>query len=65
MPVNAKNNYRKEQTNTPTVAPSKPVPSNRNAAAALDNAKTEEERIQAMLGMDRAQWEQQQQHMST
>lgn len=64
MPVTAKNNYRKEQTSAPTAAQTKSGPSVANSTSAMQNARTEEERIKAMFEMGGAQWEQQQQNMS-
>jgi len=62
-PANAKNSYRVEQTNASAIS-AKTITSTGNAAAVMDKAETEQERIDAMYTLGAEQWEQTKQVMS-
>lgn len=63
MPANAKNSYRVEQTNASAISAKTNI-STGNAAAVMDKAETEQERIDAMYTLGAEQWEQTKQVMS-
>ncbi|KAL9068051.1 MAG: hypothetical protein Q9157_006626 [Trypethelium eluteriae] len=63
MPVNAKNQYRKEAQHTRQGSDGQGM-SRANGAPDMNNAQTEEERIAAMFAAEGNSWEQQKQQMA-
>jgi protein MPE1 len=58
MPVSAKNSYRTEKTSTVGTS------SGPDHLAAMNNAKTEQDKIAAMFAAEGDQWKKQQQEMA-
>jgi protein MPE1 len=58
MPVSAKNSYRTEKTSTAGTS------SGPDHLAAMNNAKTEQDKIAAMFAAEGDQWKKQQQEMA-